>query len=180
MGVQNLNAVIAEPPDGDGTVESRGFTVIELFIVLAILGLLAATLIPQVSVAGDVARQEAILKDLHMFRRQIAAFSKDHDGRLPAQGTNSATRVEAEMTGKTTPSGNVSGDGRLGPYLIGDIPRNPYSHADTILVVPGELKEHHYNGSANHGWAYSSTTGEFRANLTDDTTDSSGRRINLL
>jgi len=169
-----------EPLPVSGDRAWAGHSLIELMIVLTLLGMVCATVIPRLLEASAGAQQKAVLDDLHMFRRQIEQFRTDHAGLLPAQGTNSEAALIAQLTHRTTSAGQVDARGPHGPYLLGDLPSNPYTHSSTVLVVPGPLLEHHFNNPTGHGWAYSSTTGEFRACAGDTVIDPSGRRVNSL
>lgn len=157
---------------------SPGFTVVEILIVVALLGIVAITMVPQFSSAGDGARLLTVKEDLDIFRRQIDRFRNAHDGRLPAQGSASEADFIRDLTSRTTAAGQVDPTGRCGPYLIGRMPLNVYTGLRTILVVPATLRPPHFNVSGEHGWAYSSTTGEFRINVPGDLTDDDGRPVN--
>ena len=138
------------------------------------------SLIPQLLTANDNARYDAIQQDLIQFRRQIEQYSLDHDGRLPAHGTNSSEVFARQLKGRTTHTGVVRDDGRYGPYLIGELPANPVSGLSRVLVVPGPLRQHHFAGRGDHGWAYSSETGEIRANVAANIVGADGRPVNTL
>ena len=85
---------------------------------------------------------------------------------MPAEGTTDATAFANQMTQKTTLAGVVDAtNGNLGPYVIGQLPPNSYNNSRTVSVKNGVLTTGDYDGSGTHGWAYSSTTGEVRANI---------------
>lgn len=69
--------------DGAG-VRRRAFTLIEILIVVAILGVLAAIVVPRYSDASDRAEESAIRKDLQTLRAQIEMYAFDHGGSPPS------------------------------------------------------------------------------------------------
>lgn len=167
-------------PDGNG------FTPIELMMSIALLGIVAATLVPQMLSANEETRQHDLLQRLHLVRRQIEQFRSARDGRLPAAGQNSAREFLLDLTGVADDSIYVASEGKARDHQRTNQsnheipPLNPYTQQSAILVVPDRLQVRHYSGKGRHGWAYSSTTGEFRANLSPQTKDQSGRLLNQL
>ena len=63
----------------------RGFTLVEILIVVVILGILAAIVIPQFTQASTEAKTNSLCSDLQTLRSQIELYKVQHndDGRRP-------------------------------------------------------------------------------------------------
>ena len=72
----------------------RAFTLLELLCVLAIIGLLAALLLPAVSQAGARAKRVQCLQQLHQIGVAFHAFAHDHNSQFPmtVPANNGGTR----------------------------------------------------------------------------------------
>lgn len=60
-----------------------GFTLLELLVVLAIIGVLAALLLPSLSRAKESARAAACLSNLHQIGLALQLYCQEHGNRLP-------------------------------------------------------------------------------------------------
>lgn len=64
----------------------RGFTLIELMIIVSILGILAALVVPMMATSSDQARTEAVASNVSHIRAMIAYHSGAGDGSISATG----------------------------------------------------------------------------------------------
>lgn len=144
--------------------ERKGFTLVEVLIVVVILGILAATVLPQFTSATKDAKESAVVQDLQMLRQQINMYKFQHDGKLP--GTATGVTFEQAMMNKTDIDGTLNAtSGKFGPYLVGQLPPNPYNGKSDVKVVSADLAETDVDGTT--GWIYSDTTGDIRCNFDD-------------
>ena len=131
----------------------KGFTLVEILIVVVILGILAAVVIPEFTGASTEAKDAALASDLRTMRSQLELYKTQHNDALP--GAGGATFTQA-MTGKTDVAGDVGAD--YGPY-IKKIPANPFNDLATVEEEAGAAGA----GDGSHGWHVDTTTGAFSA-----------------
>ena len=102
--------------------KNRGFTLVEILIVVIILGILAAIVIPQFTSASEDARKSNMKSQLQTLRSQIELYKLQHRDTPPALTGNdwSAMLVCTNDAGakKTTAPTNVpDGTFKFGPYM---------------------------------------------------------------
>src|SRR4051812_389115 len=115
----------------------KGFTLIEILIVVIILGILAAIVIPQFTNASKEAKQSSLVTMVQSLRSQIALFKLQHNDMLPGAtalkdtgGTWSETAFWDQMTkfsdlaGTPATAKNTGAGIVYGPYMQ-SIPVNP-------------------------------------------------------
>jgi general secretion pathway protein G len=136
----------------------RGFTLVEILIVVVILGILAAIVIPQFTEASTEARTSSLCTDLQTMRSQIELYKVQHKDEMPGSGTAS---FQEALIGKTDIYGAVSTDPNdFGPY-IQKIPTNQFNKLDTVEEGTGTP------GGGNCGWYFNTSTGAFHADDDD-------------
>jgi general secretion pathway protein G len=119
----------------------KGFTLIEILIVVIILGILAAIVIPQFTNASKEAKQSALVTMVQSMRSQIALFKLQHNDYLPGVGTVGAAgafdqtifwnqmTLFSDVTGATQATKDTQFD--KGPYMQ-SIPKNPLCPTTTL------------------------------------------------
>ena len=138
---------------------NRGFTLVEILIVVIILGILAAIVIPQFTEASNDARKSALVSDLQTVRGQLELYKVQHLDTYPAAAT-----LVNQLTNKTDSAGTVGTDPNVhiyGPYLQ-KFPSNPFvSGANTATVNTGTAT---VPGDGTSGWYFETDLGKFSPN----------------
>ena len=137
----------------------KGFTLIEILIVVIILGILAAIVIPQFTNASKDAKQSSLVTMVQSLRSQIALFKLQHNDRLPGAnplvdsgGTFDATVFWNQITQFSDLNGGVAAAKDAthvyGPYMQ-QIPTNSLNGLSTVGPTVGDA-----DPAADCGWAY--------------------------
>ena len=158
---------------------SKGFTLVELLIVVIILAILAAIIIPQFSGATDDAEQAAYDTNIANIRAAIDLYRQQHNeypGAVIATGgtcingaavTTGAVGDEAfiaQLRNYTNAAGEACtgtdpNEFKYGPYLKDDLPVNPKGTSNALTVVTTGVLGLSSGGTG--GWRFDSVTGEF-------------------
>jgi prepilin-type N-terminal cleavage/methylation domain-containing protein len=143
------------------------FTLVEIMIVVALLGLLSAIALPQFLSHKEEGKSAAMVSSLTILRTAIDSYWTQHDD-FPGQ--KNATEFADQLLKTTDKTGKVgTGNGfGYGPYLRnGKLPVNPLTNTNTIKVVSSMPNK----PSGTEAWIYAQDTGEIRCNATGSTID---------
>jgi general secretion pathway protein G len=144
-------------------MRTKGFTLVEILIVVVILGILAAIVIPQFTDASTSARESSLCSDLQMMRSQIELYKVQHMDTM-AGITDGATFI-SHMTTWTDKDGNILAAAQpgvsFGPYMQ-KVPVNPFAPTATAVAADG------INGNVASGAAAGNNTGSWMLTLLPD------------
>jgi general secretion pathway protein G len=136
----------------------RGFTLVEILIVVVILGILAAIVIPQFTQASTEAKTNSLCSDLQTLRSQIELFKVQHNDTTPVLATFESQMIYTSQIDGTASASKVRVDPfNFGPYLE-RVPENPFTNSATIVDWGAGAAAAPYDG-----WEYNAATGEIRA-----------------
>ncbi len=156
----------------------RGFSLVELVIVIVIIGIIAAIAIPRVGRSASGAGESALKQDLAVMRNAIELFASQHDGDYPASvsagvGLNADTPEAfvahltkfSDVDGVTNDTYDAGNGFVLGPYLRKGIPPCPVAPnrgstdvaIDTTNTPPAVT-------AGSEGWVYNPGTGDLIVN----------------
>ena len=156
----------------------RGFTLVELLIVVIILAILAAIIIPQFTGATDDANQAAYDTNVANVRAAIDLYRQQHNAYPGAVTSSGGTCVNgtavtgavgeaaflAQLRNYTNAAGQACtgtdpNEFKYGPYLKDDLPDNPLGTNNTVAVVTTGVLG--LTSASTGGWRFDSVTGEF-------------------
>lgn len=170
----------------------RGFTLVELLIVVVILAILAAVAVPQFTSSTDDAKLAALDGTLSRMRSAIDLYYQQHGtypgaadatgATCPGSGTagtgTAATAAEqalafgSQLTMYTNAAGQACSTTdatfKFGPYLktagfgATALPKNPMTDSNAVLVVSAG-DLNMTSSSTSGGWKYDINTGKFIA-----------------
>ncbi len=125
----------------------KGFTLIEMLIVIVVIAILALIVIPRLLGAGRKAKEATLRGDLHQLRNAIQQFEADC-GDYPFAASQLMTQPGDGTVGGTNIALDVNG--WQGPYLRtpdNDLPADPFTESPAT-------------------WSYTATTGHIQSGST--------------
>ena len=146
----------------------KAFTLVELIIVAAILGIMAAIIIPTFKSLSIKAKESAARANLKILRGTIELYSTQHDDVAPGYENDDPTNKPTdailreqivELEAQALPATGMIRAGIL------DFPVNPFNDKDEVLIIdneaafPIEPKQ-----TKTYGWIYQPSNKTIRIN----------------
>lgn len=131
----------------------KAFSLVEVLIVVAILGILAAIVIPQFQSHTQQAKEATAKDNLRILRNQIELYAARHGGVAPGYFNDDPTQQAAFII-------FVMQMFRSERYMS-DLPRNPFNDLKTIGFL-GNDEEFPAEATGEFGWIYKPFTKEIR------------------
>ena len=161
--------------------QRKGFSLVELVIVVVILGIIAAIAIPRISSGSKNAGESALRANLATLRNSIDWYYGEHYATFPgvkaAGGANGeAGTVEAlvsQLTMYSKADGTVSADKDpafpYGPYIRGEFPNLPVgtNAGESTVTVLDQITPLASTPADGKGWVYNLATGQIIANASE-------------
>ncbi len=168
---------------------ARGFTLVELLIVVIILAILAAIVVPQFNNSSQDAKEAALDSNLNAVRTAIELYRAQHGGKYPGdatavpggtctattKGTGTAGTAQSlidQLKMATDANGGACSvadatNYKYGPYLRNGVPNEPINNkgsaaADITVTTTGAP----ITAGTGGGWAYDTKSGQFIMNST--------------
>jgi general secretion pathway protein G len=143
---------------------AKGFTLVEILIVVIILGILAAIVIPQFTNASQDARKNSLTSQLQTIRSQIELYKLQHKDQMPTGlGGGGATdwdklttQTDADQAAYTGAAGQT---GPFGPYLQ-QAPANPLNGSTSVLAIAADVSAGDPSTTTTAGFLFNPTTGK--------------------
>ena len=131
----------------------RGFSIVELVIVVAVLGILAAIVVPQFLSHSSQARQAVAKDSLRLLRGAIELYTARHDGVPPGYNNDDPLTPPASSYFLSQLIVN-------GRYLS-EMPENPFNNRQDIKMI-GNGEAFPQNPTGQFGWIYRPATKTIR------------------
>jgi prepilin-type N-terminal cleavage/methylation domain-containing protein len=162
MGCKQMNT----NKDELGFCMKKAFTLVEILIVTAILGIMAAIVMPLLGGHVQEAREATAKENLRVLRAAVGRYAAKHNDVPPGYKNNdtSSTLGYLYLRSQLT----------IVEKYISELPENPFNGRSLIQVIAGtETLTEDMSFNTLAGWIYQPETKTIKLNMTG--TDSEGK-----
>jgi type II secretory pathway pseudopilin PulG len=146
-------------------IMKKGFSLVELVIIAALLGIMAAIIVPQFQSQSSQAKKAVAKDHLRILRSAIELYTAQHRGIPPGYENDNPLNSPSSSVFLTQMM--ISGS------YIRKMPANPFNNLENIMMV-GNNESLPQNPVDGYGWVYQPATKNIRLNWAG--TDSDGLR----
>jgi general secretion pathway protein G len=132
----------------------QAFTLVEILIVVAILGILGAIVLPEFQNHIQQAKEAAAKDNLRILREAIERYANDHNGIPPGYGNNDPINRAAN-------GGMFVFQLTIQEKYLNEIPKNPFNNLNTIKAYQNN-ETMPSDPPCLFGWLYQPATRTFR------------------
>lgn len=131
----------------------RGFSLVELVIVVAVLGIMAAIVVPQFQSHSTQAKKGVAKDSLRILRSAIELYTAQHGGVPPGYENDDP---------ETVPTSVIFHDQLLvDERYLSKMPKNPFNNRKNILMIAND-QAFPPNPVPGYGWIYQAATKTIR------------------
>jgi len=131
----------------------KAFSIVELMIVVAVIGILAALSIPYLHNHATQAKEAAAKDNLRILREAISFYAVQHGDTAPGYPGNDRSDTPTEDSFRLQLI--------VEQNYLRKTPSNPFNGLDTIRII-GNAEAFPAEGTGNYGWLYQPATGNIR------------------
>lgn len=126
----------------------RAFSIVEILIVVAVLGILAAIVLPELRSHSLKAKEAASKENLHILRNAIKLYVAQHNGVPPGYigDDPSLAAIDALLPIKI-----------VNQQYVGAMPTNPFNELTTVNAIQ-DVEEFPAQPTGEYGWIYKPKT----------------------
>jgi prepilin-type N-terminal cleavage/methylation domain-containing protein len=150
----------------------RAFSLVELLIVVAILGIIAAIVLPEFQAQTTQAKEAAAKDNLRILRNAIEIYAAQHSGTPPGYPNGNTAGLPImiafimQLLRVTNAGHQMANPGTpgypYGPYLS-DFPKNPFNGLKNVMMIANDAQLP-AEATGNSGWIYKPATKTVRLN----------------